>query len=255
MSDFKKIGVTIGALVGKKSLKICSAESCNNKHYSKGYCERHYRQIKKHNKIQEIKRHEFCIVVGCGRGHHGKGYCFKHYNQFRTHGKILPRTHLTPNEITIKKDHAEIALYDIYNDERARAWIDLEDVERCQRYKWHLHNGGYAVTERTKMLLHTYIMQFIGIDHINHDKLDNRKINLRRATQQENMRNRLSYTNKSSKYKGVYWNSRDKKWQAYITISKVNKNLGSFEFEVTAAQAYNFVAKEAFGEFACLNSV
>jgi hypothetical protein len=50
-------------------------------------------------------------------------------------------------------------------------------------------------------------------------------------------------------------NKKTKRWGASITIEGKTKHLGYFEFEVTAAQVYNFVAKEKFGEFACLNEV
>ena len=85
------------------------------------------------------------------------------------------------------------------------------------------------------------------IDHINHNRNDNRWNNLRCVTQQENQRNAsLSKANKSG-VTGVYWNKTNKKWEANIKISRKKKYLGLFDdkFEAiccrkSAERKYNF---------------
>ena len=91
------------------------------------------------------------------------------------------------------------------------------------------------------------------IDHINGDKLDNRKENLRLATNQQNSMNRKPHKNSSSKYKGVYWSKRENKWIAQIVINKKNKYIGRYQDEKEAALAYDKAAREHFGEYAKLN--
>ncbi|MDD4804793.1 MAG: hypothetical protein PHN69_06540, partial [Candidatus Pacebacteria bacterium] len=66
--------------------------------------------------------------------------CSKHYKQVRKKGKILNRTVYDPNEIIKHDDYAEIILYDIDNKEVARTKIDLDDVDRCSKYKWNYNN-------------------------------------------------------------------------------------------------------------------
>jgi len=91
------------------------------------------------------------------------------------------------------------------------------------------------------------------IDHINMDKLDNRLCNLRPASAFENMRNQKGSTLGVSKYKGVSWDKRGKKWRADIGHKRQIFYLGLFDDENTAAQAYNAAAFKFHGEFARYN--
>jgi hypothetical protein len=97
----------------------------------------------------------------------------------------------------------------------------------------------------------------LDVDHINHNGLDNRKANLRPVTQAQNCLNRpyKIYKKKisSSKYKGVTWHKRMKKWTAQICYQGKHKSLGYFDDETDAAKAYDDAAKKHHKEFAVLN--
>ena len=144
--------------------------------------------------------------------------------------------------------------------------MDDADYEKLMQWEWHLldrgrvqyarraePNGGRYVT----VLMHRQILgapETVGVDHINCDGLDNRRANLRLASQIENTRNaRKTTLPTSSIYKGVSWNKPWGKWEAKIRIDGKLKHLGGFTTQADAALAYNAAAIEHFGEFAHLN--
>jgi hypothetical protein len=92
------------------------------------------------------------------------------------------------------------------------------------------------------------------VDHINHNKLDNRRCNLRLAGRTGNSRNRLP--NKGNRFKGVRLVPSGR-YQASIYFTENGKrffkHLGTFITEREAAQAYNTAATILFGEYAWLN--
>jgi hypothetical protein len=56
-----------------------------------------------------------------------------------------------------------------------------------------------------------------------------------------------------SPYKGVGWDGRTGKWRVSVTREGVVRNVGRFLSETDAARAYDAVAREVWGEYACLN--
>ena len=93
------------------------------------------------------------------------------------------------------------------------------------------------------------------VDHIDGDRTNNHHENLRFATHMENSRNRKKQNNASSIYKGVFFKTARKKWEAQIKINKKVKFLGHYESEKEAAKAYNEAAVEHFGDYAKLNKI
>jgi len=113
--------------------------------------------------------------------------------------------------------------------------------------------------KRRVIHMHRVILQpkkGLDIDHINGNRLDNRRINLRYATRSQNNMNRFArcVTSKSP-YKGVCWRAHAKRWKAYIKINKTQIHIGYFTTAEKAAKAYNKAAIKYFGEFANLNSL
>jgi hypothetical protein len=83
----------------------------------------------------------------------------------------------------------------------------------------------------------------IVIDHINGIKSDNRFINLRLATQTENVNFWYDNIPTSSKFKGVSWNKVNKKWVVQIRINGNQKRIGYFSDELEASLAYQVELK------------
>lgn len=90
------------------------------------------------------------------------------------------------------------------------------------------------------------------VDHIDGNTLDNRKCNLRICTYAQNALNRRPH-GQASKYRGVTWGPRQKKWRAAIQRDKKQIHLGYFKTEIEAALAFDERAKVLHGEFARLN--
>lgn len=89
------------------------------------------------------------------------------------------------------------------------------------------------------------------IDHEDHNGYNNIWTNLRRATHQQNMMNcRRDRKNNTSGLRGVYWNKKDKRWRAQISVNGTNIHLGNFINKEDASVAYEEMRRELFGEFA-----
>lgn len=92
-------------------------------------------------------------------------------------------------------------------------------------------------------------------DHINGNRFDNRRCNLRHCTNAENVRNAHAKPKGGSRFKGVYQNATSRKWRAQIGFKGRRIRIGEFATEIEAAVAYNLKAQELFGEFASLNPI
>lgn len=150
----------------------------------------------------------------------------------------------------IKLTRGKIALV----DDADYSWL-------MQCNSWNYATSGYAVchTYDKGYYMHRLIMNppaGMVIDHINRDKLDNRRLNLRVCTQSQNHANQSLWTkNKHSKYKGVTWHEKAGKWVAQTQIKGKQLYLGLYETEKDAARAYNEATIKHFGEFASPNIV
>jgi hypothetical protein len=141
--------------------------------------------------------------------------------------------------------------------------IDAIDAHLA-KWKWHICVRKYACRNRkavdgpgsSTIYLHREIMNPDGamrVDHANQDTLDNRRCNLRLATQSQNMANGSRRRDNTSGYRGVGRTPRRKTWRARIKVGGGYRILGYFKTPEEAAHAYDDAAKEVFGEFAFLN--
>lgn len=144
------------------------------------------------------------------------------------------------------------------------ALVDDEDFEYLNQFKWCVQKGKntlYAVRNNynngksATQYMHGAILNGKGIDHIDHNGLNNQRSNLRLCSQSENSMNTQKYANKSSSFKGVSFHKLSGKWRAYIMINGKETHLGYFTSEIEAAKAYNTKAIALFCEFANLNKI
>ena len=148
------------------------------------------------------------------------------------------------------------------------AKVEPANYERLREYEWFAQKGKncfYAVrqargpkgSKSATIYMHHELIDVgdgLLIDHVNQDSMDNRRANLRGATRAQNIRNRKKFSNSSgSKYKGIYWRKKTRKWEVQITFERKKIFLGCFRSEIDAAKAYDSAAIKYHGEFASLN--
>lgn len=138
------------------------------------------------------------------------------------------------------------------------AIVDDEDYDYLMQWSW-CYSGGYANRYFHKKMksksisMHRAIMKTpegMETDHINHNKLDNRRRNLRICDRFQNRHNRPRQRNNTSGHKGVSWYKKSNKWRVQITFHGKKIHVGVFVNIEDAAKAYQNKAKELFGEFA-----
>lgn len=137
------------------------------------------------------------------------------------------------------------------------AMVDIEEWDRCKDRTWRastVHGGqvyAVAISGRKATYLHRFIMgePNCEVDHINLNRLDCRKSNLRLASRMEQSGNTPIRSDNTSGYKGVSLHKGMGKWRA--TIQK--RTIGYFNDAISAAKAYDDEARRVFGEFARVN--
>lgn len=147
--------------------------------------------------------------------------------------------------------------------------IDKSDLLLVSPYKWHVNSTGYAVcniytgmkegkqTSKT-LLMHRVLLaapKGMEVDHINENKLDNRRKNIRICTKSQNSLNKGLSQRNTSGFIGVSLFRQTNRYSSSVTVSGRKKHLGYYKTAVEAARIYDKAAKQFYGEFARLNNV
>ncbi len=159
--------------------------------------------------MHRVGRNMVCGVPGCGRTDRiVRGFCDRHYQQLsKKHlDPMGTATRNDPNEIVCREGYAElICRKKEGGEESGRILVSQGDLRLVLWAKWHVATNGYAATtvitggSKKLVLMHRYILGLSDdaglrrtheVDHVNHNRLDNRRENLRVVTQQENLWNR-----------------------------------------------------------------
>lgn len=238
--------------------RICTIEGCNKLHKARGFCKKHYTRWLRHkdpNKTLIIFGQENCKVVECDRKHHAKGFCCRHWQQVYLHGKVITRTRYNSNQFIYLEDKiTKIILYNMNQNEVSATLVDSDMAEILKDYKWCMCNGYVGTTIENKIVrLHHFVigspLNNLEVDHINGNKLDNRRENLRLVTKSQNQMNRGLSSNNTSGTKGVCWDKNNKKWEVRITYNCITKHLGRFTSKSDAIAARRNAEIKYFGRF------
>lgn len=139
------------------------------------------------------------------------------------------------------------------------ALVSDADYAWLSRWKWMVVGAGYAgrfegpKASRRLVYMHRAILNAQSgeqVDHLNGDRLDNRRDNLRLVSNTQNQQNKKKPSHNVSGYKGVCWHKGIGKWHARITVNGQRIHLGYFREVQTAARLYDAAARFFFGEYA-----
>lgn len=219
----------------------------------KYYCEQH--NLKYDPEIENRK----CVICGDKTDthkFHGEIYCKRHFLHMYRHGRILDSTIYDKNEIIVEDDIARIIIKNAKQEIKCETIIDAEDINKIKDYKWY-ESYGYCVTkgvdhnngiDMANVIFDDYDNKY---DHINHNRLDNRKINLRPVSSHQNAMNMGKKCTNTSGVTGVRQEKTvgAPKWTANITYNYKSKWLGSYNTFDEAVKARLKAEIKFFGEY------
>lgn len=139
-------------------------------------------------------------------------------------------------------------------------YFDKEDYDLVKQYCWGVDSqNGYLktidkVNNTGKLYLHRLVMgckkgDGIIIDHINRNRIDCRKSNLRTVNTVQSAINKSIKINNTSGKVGVSWSKDFNKWESYITVNKKRKHLGLFDNFEEAERVRIEAEEKYFGEY------
>lgn len=151
-----------------------------------------------------------------------------------------------------------------YTQSGKEFYFDKEDYNLVSQYCWDIDSStGYAktidkVNKAGKLYLHRLVMgckkgDGIIIDHINRDRIDCRKNNLRTVNGIQSAINRGIKSNNTSGKIGVSWSKDFNKWESYITVDKKRLHLGLFDNFKEAEEARIKAEEKYFDKYNPIN--
>lgn len=138
-------------------------------------------------------------------------------------------------------------------------YFDLEDYDKIKDYCWYKTRQGYIKTsyQKNNIVMHKLVMGLYDnnnydkydVDHIYHNKNDNRKSQLRLATRSQNSMNCKVKSTNTSGVTGVSWDKDRNKWIANIKVNYKNIYLGCYDNIKDAIKARQDAEIKYFGEY------
>lgn len=137
-----------------------------------------------------------------------------------------------------------------------RFCIDTDMVEPVSQRYWHIEKGRYIIESgsKPKRKLHSFILGLDGnhdsiVDHINRDKTDNRRTNLRFVSPQQNAMNKSLQRNNQTGYVGVCFDTSRNMYISVIGLGNRRIRLLRSHDPIECAQAYNIASNILFGDY------
>jgi hypothetical protein len=169
----------------------------------------------------------------------------------------------------MKKSRHKVNEYNLFGDygvgwtynTRNPFYFDLDDYDKIKDYCWFETNQGYIQANTTNgdkidgrgfIKLHRLVTnnQWKYVDHINRNKFDNRKANLRECSRSQNGMNRDLYANNKSGITGVYYNEDKNRYEVSVKINCQQQYLGCFTDKTDAIKCRLHAEAKYYGDFA-----
>jgi hypothetical protein len=148
-------------------------------------------------------------------------------------------------------DYCEIPLGGPHTKRRGVALVDAADAEAVSPFRWYMHSKGYAARgtrvggKQLVVFMHRFLLglepgDLRQVDHINGNKLDNHRANLRVCTVGQNGQNR----HQCGPYRGTHWDAWAKRWRAQVTLAGREHRLGRYATQEEAAAVASAFRRE-----------
>lgn len=176
----------------------------------------------------KIRTNEKCKYQDCTGTYYANGLCKRHYDRSRKDRVLDAPFRTTENQVRFDDLIAYISLYNKHGNIIGEFMIDEKRWIEIKSLKWWRSKNGYICSNGKKgkqtILLHRVLTDCpdgMVVDHINHNKSDNRMCNLRVCTNSTNMLNRKKLSRSNTGELGITKNSRD-----YYIIEIDNRYIG-----------------------------
>lgn len=150
-------------------------------------------------------------------------------------------------------DYSEIEILDRYGNIKGYTKIDIEDVDGLIGKNIFLMSTGYVSIYPGNVGIHRFLLNAKNgelVDHINGDRSDNRRKNIRITDNSKNGINRAKHSNNKTGHRGVFYCNNIGKYNAYITINWNRKSLGYYTNIQDAINARLDAEKKYYGDYA-----
>lgn len=132
--------------------------------------------------------------------------------------------------------------------------IDAEDIKKVESEYWHEDKAGYVISKKANLRLHRFLLGVtdsnIIVDHINRNRLDNRKRNLCIVSPFQNSANHSRLSSNKTGFVGVYYSNHNGKYEVKVGYGRQRIRLGSSKDDmIRLAQMYNVAAQYLFGDY------
>jgi hypothetical protein len=202
----------------------CYGPDCSRPAVCKGLCDGHYQQIRAGRTLAPLQRVlVVCSVLDCGRAIRKNGLCETHYARSLPRRPRQSQRRPSPVRVQLEEGYALVDLFGV-GGVLGHARVSCADVPAVSEHRWYLWQGGYAAAriQGRTCRMHRLILDApdgTEVDHIDGDRLNNQRTNLRLVDKKLQAENKKVRSDSQTGFRSVHF---DKKKNLYRVISTKN---------------------------------